>query len=176
MQQTPNLWQDVMTALSLKTPAQQARAKLYWHLFLLFLINVGLAMLGLVDQFHTIKLTDLIISGVSTGIMAMLDILREYYVATGQVAKVALVSAAKAEAQKRVPAAPALDANEQAILNAAQTVFPVTPPQPVIVDPNAANEAFQMQDSLPNLAALTVKPTASLPGAQFQTPGAVKPS
>ena len=155
MQQTqPNLWQDAMNALNIRTPAQQARAKFYWHLFLLGVINAALALLGYADQFHTIKLGYLIVSVVSTGVMAILDTLREYYAATGQVAKVALASGAKAELQSRAPSAPPLDANAQAIESAAKVLLPVAPTPPVTENPTLQSAAFQALDSLPNIAAM----------------------
>jgi hypothetical protein len=137
------------------TPATRARLKIYWHLFITAILTGALAGLGLIDQFQTIGLPQIIVAAVIGAILAFADGARKYMQASGETQKAVGVALAETLVAEKVPTSPKATTYGQELQQIAQSfISPVLPDVAPIVSSNPAidNTAFETQDSLPNIA------------------------
>lgn len=146
------------------TPLQRARLKLISHFILIFVFNMGLAVYvyftsapGMYNWYVVAY------SAAAQGALALLDALRKYYSAQGDLPLSTAFELAQKELAVNAPPAPPMTVNEQAI---AQTVAALLAPQlkPIVMQPNPTVAATSAQPMATTNAALPLGSAISTGG------------
>ena len=142
------------------TPGQRAKLKLYSHFAIIAIFNGVLAALVLLGNGSAISWNVVLISAVSQATLALLDGLKKYYSASGELPLSMLLDLARQEVAAKAPPAPAYTQNELAAQQAfnnlisSQQISPPPVSSPVAIAHPIPDNADRFS-TIPNIAAIT---------------------
>lgn len=142
------------------TPAERARLKLYSHFAIIAIVNGVLAGFALLTSGAVIGWQTILACVISQAGLALLDGLKKYYSASGELPLSTMLDLARQEVAAKAPPAPAYTPNELALQQSFNTYMAsqqISPPGQSTVSIHPAPDAtIDRLNTLPNIAA--VKP------------------
>jgi hypothetical protein len=150
------------------TPAQRAQLKLISHFAIIFVFNGVLAAVAYLSSGKLIGWQTIIVAAVAQATLALLDSLKKYFTASGQLPISTLIELASAEIASKAPTVQ-YSTNEQALQSAVNNLFA----QDISVQPTSAIKPVTYSvtpaDLKPNPTGIQAIAPVTLPTQQQQT-------